>query len=402
MTSKKRVLGFFFVNVLIYLASNFAHPVTPTIIYDLKLPDYMFGLALAVMNVTMFLFSPFWGKISSYVSYRVLMFISCMGYAGAQALFGFASDMKDIILARLLAGIFIGGVFTSILAYITTTSPDETRGTYLTIYATMQSVVGAFGYFIGGMLGEISTDAAVIAQVSLLVLSGIGFMLVCGPEKASEDPAEKLEMKSLIKECNPFAAFAAGKSFLNRTWVKLFGVCCFSYVGYIAFEQVFNYYIKDQFGLSSAYNGTIKFAVGIISLIANSTVCMYLMKKTDTRKTHTPILLIGTLSIVGVIFAPEMWSFLGISVVLFAVYSVSIPLTQNMVADRAGKGDRSLIMGFYQAIRAVGGMFGSLMAGFLYDIDPMVPFIFAAAGFGISVIGEMMYYRAAKREDAAS
>ena len=76
MINKKRVWGFFFVNILIFLASNFAHPVTPTVIYDLKLPDYMFGLALAVMNATMFLFSPFWGKINAYVPYRISLLIS--------------------------------------------------------------------------------------------------------------------------------------------------------------------------------------------------------------------------------------------------------------------------------------------------------------------------------------
>ena len=92
-----------------------------------------------------------------------------------------------------------------------------------------------------------------------------------------------------------------------------------------------------------------------------------------------------------------MWSFLGVSVVLFAVYSVSIPLTQDMVAESAGKGDRGLIMGFYQAIRAVGGMVGSLMAGLLYDIDPLVPFVFAAAGFGLSVIVEMQYCKTTKK-----
>lgn len=399
MINKKRVWGFFFVNILIFLASNFAHPVTPTVIYDLKLPDYMFGLALAVMNATMFLFSPFWGKINAYVPYRTSLLISCLGYAVSQAMFGFATDMAGIILARLLAGVFIGGLFTSILGYITTTSPDEARGKYLTIYATMQSVVGAFGYFIGGMLGEISTAAAFIAQVGLLAVSGVVFVLVCGPDKASDDE-ERPQMKQLVKECNPFAAFAAGKSFLNRTWIRIFGVCCYSYVGYIAFEQVFNYYIKDQFGLSSSYNGTIKFAVGIISLIANSTICTYLMKKTDIRKTLIPILAVGTLSIIGVIFAPEMWSFLGISVLVFAVYSISVPLTQDMVAENAGRGDRSLIMGFYQAIRAVGGMVGSLLAGFLYNIDPMVPFVFAAAGFGLSVIVEMQYYKAEKKKTA--
>lgn len=398
MTERKRVFSFFIVNVMVYLAANFAHPVTPTVIYDLQLPDYMFGLALAVMNVTMFLFSPFWGKINNYIPYRVSMLVSCMGYAVAQYMFGYAQDMAGVIVARLLAGIFIGGLFTSILGYISSTSPDEHRGTYLTTYATISSVGGAFGYFIGGMLGEISVKTAFLAQVGLLALSGICFMFTCTADKAME--GAKLQPKELFKECNPFAAFAAGKTFLTWTWLKLIAVTCLSYTGYIAFEQVFNYYIKDQFGLSSAYNGTIKFAVGIISLIANSTICMYLMKKTDTRKTLTPVLAVATLSIIGVVLAPDIWSFLGISVILFAAYSISIPLVQNMVADRAGKGNSSLIMGFYQAIRAIGGMVGALLAGFLYDIDPMVPFIFAAAGFGISVIGEMMYYRAAKKEDA--
>lgn len=398
MTDKKRVFAFFIVNVMIYLAANFAHPVTPTVIYDLNLPDYMFGLALAVMNVTMFLFSPFWGKINNYIPYRVSLLISCMGYSVAQFLFGYAQDMAGVIVARLLAGIFIGGLFTSILGYISSSSPDEHRGTYLTTYATISSVGGAFGYFIGGMLGEISVKTAFLAQVGLLAVSGICFMFVCTDEKATS--GAKLRPRELIKECNPFAAFAAGKSFLTWTWIKLLSVTCLSYTGYIAFEQVFNYYIKDQFGLSSAWNGTIKFAVGIISLIANSTVCMYLMKKTDTRKTLTPVLAVATVSIVGVILAPNVISFLGISVVLFAAYSVSIPLVQNMVADRAGKGNSSIIMGFYQAIRAIGGMVGALLAGFLYDIHPLVPFVFAAAGFGISVIGEMLYYKAAKREEA--
>lgn len=122
------------------------------------------------------------------------------------------------------------------------------------------------------------------------------------------------------------------------------------------------------------------------------------MKKTDTRRSLIPILFLGTLSIVGVIFAPNIWSFLAISVIQFAIYSVSTPLIQNLVADQADKNNRSLVMGFYQAIRSIGGMFGSLMAGFLYNIDPLVPFVFAAAGFGVSVIAEIMYVGAAKKE----
>ena len=205
-----------------------------------------------------------------------------------------------------------------------------------------------------------------------------------------------------MRECNPFAAFAAGKTFLNLAWFELLGVCCLSYVGYNAFEQVFNYYIKDQFGLSSSYNGTIKFAVGAISLIANSTLCVWLMKKTNTKLSVIPILGLSALAIAGVIFAPNVGLFMGIAVVFYACYFVSVPLTQNLVADRAeGSGNSSLVMGFYQAVRAIGGVVGALLAGLLYGLDPKVPFLFACAGVVLSVICGILYYLVSLRETAA-
>ena len=46
---KNKLLFFFAVVCLQSMAANFAHPVTPTIIKNLGLGDYMFGLAFAGM-----------------------------------------------------------------------------------------------------------------------------------------------------------------------------------------------------------------------------------------------------------------------------------------------------------------------------------------------------------------
>ena len=54
MKYKTRFLLFFVAMALFHLAANFAHPVTPTIIQELGLPDYMFGLMLAVMMIANF------------------------------------------------------------------------------------------------------------------------------------------------------------------------------------------------------------------------------------------------------------------------------------------------------------------------------------------------------------
>ena len=84
MKYKTRFLLFFVAMALFHLASNFAHPVTPTIIQELGLPDYMFGLMLAVMMIANFALSPSWGNINRFISSRQSLLICCVGYALAQ------------------------------------------------------------------------------------------------------------------------------------------------------------------------------------------------------------------------------------------------------------------------------------------------------------------------------
>ena len=88
MKYKTRFLLFFVAMALFHLAANFAHPVTPTIIQELGLPDYMFGLMLAVMMIANFALSPSWGNINRFISSRESLLICCVGYAAAQL--GFA------------------------------------------------------------------------------------------------------------------------------------------------------------------------------------------------------------------------------------------------------------------------------------------------------------------------
>ena len=111
MKYKTRFLLFFVAMALFHLAANFAHPVTPTIIQELGLPDYMFGLMLAVMMIANFALSPSWGNINRFISSRQSLLICCVGYAVAQLGFAYSTTQAGILFVRLLAGVFIGGMF---------------------------------------------------------------------------------------------------------------------------------------------------------------------------------------------------------------------------------------------------------------------------------------------------
>ena len=87
---------------ILNVAASTAHPVTPTLFTTLGLGSYMFGVALASQLVTNFLFSPFWGWLSSYVSSRTVLLITCIGYGIGQILFGLATTEMGFIVARAL------------------------------------------------------------------------------------------------------------------------------------------------------------------------------------------------------------------------------------------------------------------------------------------------------------
>lgn len=382
------MLGFYFLVALQGLASNFAHPVTPTLIQSLHMPDYMFGLLFAAMCGTNFLMSPFWGKLADYVDSKVILMIGTCGYALGQFLFWQSKTRVTIILARCVSGFFVAGFGVCTLTYLVNKSTPEQKGTRLTLFAAIQTVTSAFGYLIGGLLGEISISISFASQVICLIICGIGFLFLL--EKDRKDNTV-FSTKELVRDANPFSAFIAGKKFMTVSFAILFGVVLFSLLASTAYDQCFNYYIKDQFGMTSAYNGTIKAAIGIISLISNMTLCLYIIRKTNIAKSNAKILFIGTCLMLAVISVNNIFIFILLTVLYLAVNAISVPVIQALVSDRAEEKTSNLVMGFYNSIKSLGGVLGALFAGFLYEVGPKIPFIFAAVCFGIACLFAVLY-----------
>ena len=387
MNYKTRFTLFFAGMILFQLAANFAHPVTPTIIQDLMLPDYMFGLMLAAMQLSNFLFSPFWGKMNVSISSRQTLLICCMGYGVAQLGFACATTQAMILLVRVLAGVFVGGIFVSFLTYVINTARPEDQAKYLTYSATIQAVCGAFGYLVGGVLGEFSIRGTFFLQAFCLGLAGVLFRFVCLPDGQQK----QIDLKQTLKQTNPLQAFLDGKYFMNMAFVMLFAVNILMNFANTGFDQVFNYYLKDQLGLTSSYNGIIKAAVGLISFVFNMTLCLWIIRKTDTKLSITVLMGLCALAAVGTVVTPQIGLFIALSVFVYAGYSVSLPVLQHMVAVQADPARKNLVMGFYNATKSLGSIIGSLMAGFLYALHVKLPFAVVAVAYGCSLLAAAGY-----------
>lgn len=365
------------------IAANLAHPITPTIINNMHLPSYMFGVAYAAMAFSNFLFSPFWAKMIDVISSKKVLLITMVGYALGQGLFMIANSQVSLIIARLVSGLFAGGIYVSFLTYIVNHSSGEVKDTFLTMNATVQTIAGSIGFFIGGFLGVISLKLTFIVQMVGLVTIGILFYLIAQDEKTK--PVE-----NFAKAVNPFKAFLDAKSFMNPMFILLFAVVLLASIGTTTFDQNFNYYLKAVLGLSSDYNGVIKGVVGLISLLANLTICLKIIRSGKINKALVWLFFIAFVTLEIAALQTQKWPFLLINLIYFTVNAIYLPLIQGAVANRADEDNQNLVMGFYNSMKSMGMVIGGLTAGFLYMIRPNMPFIIAGVLFLLAAI--FMHY----------
>ena len=227
------------------------------------------------------------------------------------------------------------------------------------------------------------------------MISGIAFYFICVPDAI---PGAKINGKQLAKEVNPFQAFLDCRLFMSVAFAMLFAVNILINFANTGFDQAFNYYLKDQLGLTSSYNGIIKAAVGFVSFVSNMTICVWIINKTDTKKSMIVLVAVCAAAALGITVFENMAIFMVLGVLVYAGYSVSLPVIQNMVASQADPAQKNLVMGFYNATKSLGSIAGSFIAGGIYAVNAKLPFGITFVIYAVGVVAAFGYMVYAKKE----
>lgn len=370
------------------IVANFAHPIEPTIYTSLGFGDYMFGVAFAAMALTNFAFSPFWSKMCDRFGTAKMMGYSSFGYALAQLMFAYCHTEVGIALARLIAGIFISTISVGQLLYVMQHSSQEKVGQNLMYNATASAVMAPVGYLIGGLLGDVSIELTMWLQVIGLVIQGVLFLTLLKDE-ISPQAAKNWNG---WKDVNPLKSFGEIRPYMNRFLLVFFGIAAVTMFASTCYEQSFNYLIKAQFGFPASYNGMLKALVGVIAFVANFTVCNWLLHHTDAKRSIIYVLAVQTAVSIGVAVISDLVPFLVINVVFFGLNAVYLPLLQMTLTKVSGEAN-SIFVGMFNAVRSIGMIAGSLIAGIVYTISYQLPFVLTAMLFGLATVLTVVNYR---------
>ncbi len=380
------------VSILINVATNMVHPVTPTYIEVLGLPSYMFGVLFAAMSIGNFLLSPLWGQLSDRYGRLPVISISLIGYALFQVLFGYAQNGVQAVIWRFLGGSMICGSTVACMAYVVHVSGNE-RAKYLSYYAAAVSLSGAIGYFLGGFIGTWSLSGTFWLQGLLLVVAALASLLLLAETIKPDQITAAKQRKFKLYDWAGMARMLTKPMSLFFIGVVL---ATFATVGY---DNAFNFYIKKQLGFPPSANGLIKGSTGILGLIANLLINRWLLKHFDQNKVLPVVLWLcsGFLLIATQMVSVPM--FIGANIIFYLFNAIYLPIQQSLAANQH-VGNYGLLSGIFNSAKCIGMIAGSLSAGFLYDASPKWPFYAAILAFALAGLFSVLAHRFALQQNS--
>jgi len=383
--SNKKVIKFFIAYNILVIILNLVHPVTPTLMKNINMPNYMFGILFSAMSFTLFLFSPFWGKISESIGYINVISISLTGYAVGQFMFMNSTTEFTLIVSRLVSGMMASGQSVCAIAYLVSISDEDKRTRNITLLSAIASLCTAFGFLIGGIIGDFNIKYSFLTQVISLCIMSLIFKLFINERQKTKE-ITKISILQLAKDANPFKSFMIAKNIMTKKlfiFLSLTFICFFSSTSY---DNAFNYYVKDILDFPPSYNGAIKFSIGIIGLIVNCTLNIYISKRYNLNKVVPTILFICSGGLLLVYLSTSNIYFLLFNM-LFYVFSIMyVPHLQSIVISKEFGQSIGVLSGIYNSSKGLGMIIGGLVVGFVYDFDSKLPFLMCAILFFIATL----------------
>jgi len=338
------------------------------------------GMAVAVSTLAVAVVAPFMGAISDVLGRKPVM-------AGSLALLGvftllpaMVDSLTHLVVLRFLAGLFVPGIFTVLVAYIRE-EWDPRGAVETTTFYISGSVLGGFGgRFIAGWAAEHwGWQAAFIALggLDLLLLPALILWL---------PPSRNFQPGSGLRDSLRAMAGHFGNRRLMTAFAIGFGML-FGLVG--AFSFVSLYLAQPPFSLGVGAIGSV-FAVYLLGVVVTP-VAGKLIPRFGRARIAVASLAVGITGLVLTLFPS-----LPLVVVGMALFSAPMFVVQGMCTGyvpQVAVGGASAAVGMYVCCYYIGGTLGAVVPGPLWHAFgwPGCVALMAAVQMGMALLSYRLW-----------
>ncbi|MFC1960964.1 MFS transporter [Chloroflexota bacterium] len=374
-TNRRNIMILFFTLVVVMMGFGMAIPVLPFYIEEFGASGSSMGLLMAIYALMQFIFAPLWGDLSDRYGRKPILVMGILGNAIAQVLFGMATSMSMLFIARALAGILSSATMPTAMAYISDSTTEEDRGKGMGILGAAMGVGMILGPGLAGFMAKVSLGLPffVAAAASMVALVMVVLWL---PESLSAE-----ERATHAGSSGP--QFRLGNLFRDM-WAALFSpigvllaVAFLLSFGLTNFEAIFGLYALDRYEYDSVQVGMILMFMGVISAVVQGMLTGPAIKRWGEVNVLRLAMLISAVGFVLMIIPDALIGILLTVAIFITGNSLLRPVTSALISRRA-TGGQGVAMGLNNSFMSLGRIIGPTWAGFVYDSNINLPYVSGA------------------------
>ena len=356
-------------------------PILPAYLVSIGQGGTAAGLMIAIFAGAQLVMSPFAGKWTDRYGRRIMIISGLSGLALSMFVFYFSDSIGVLYLSRVIGGVGAALLIPAIFAYVAdiTTMDQRAKGNSLISAAMSLGIV--IGPGIGGFLADFGLKMPLLisAIVGLAAVAFSAFMLEESMDTKIEVPNEKPE--PMVKEI--------AQSFNKPYFIPLVITLVMSF-GLMAYESVLGLFVDNVFGATPKDIAVLITSTGLISVIIQLFAVGWIVRKFGEAVVLNIFLALAALGFLLSIFVPSYVMFFGVTMIIFLSTSILRPVLTTLISKLAGN-EQGFAMGMNNAYMSIGNVLGPLLAGLLFDVYILYPFILGLIVLVITIFVSMKW-----------
>lgn len=377
---KKRTIYLIILAWFQSITFNIAHPITPSYVNYLDIPERMFGIFFSMMSLGIVIASPLWGVLADRGKPMKYMLLGAFLYALGQFGFGYSEDVVFMTMSRFISGVGAASLLTITAALIIQQQHQQNIGKALSWLGAMIILGSSMGYYIGGFASTFkdvfqldSFQYVFMIQIILIVMYGFFVWVVTHPISSVH-----------ISKNNSVIDDVRNMLHIPFHQLLFFISLSFATMSYIYMSKYLDVYF-NTLGYDPNILGQFVLISGAVSVLFT----LLVIPKIIHSKPIFWISIAFIVSITSLIIVFRLPNFLLSMYTIYMFYIIAKaayqPFEQNYIAmfDSLPYGS---LMGIRQLFVGLGMVIGPIFLGSIYDFNPILSFDVAALMILISLV----------------
>lgn len=383
MTKEQRKkLFILMINMFIAIASfGIVIPILPAYLKSIDQGGIAAGLMISIFAGAQLIMSPIAGKWADKYGRRIMIIAGLSGLALSMFVFYFSDSIGVLYVSRAIGGVGAALLVPAIFAYVADITTMEQRAKGNSLISAAMSLGIVVGPGIGGFLAEFGLKMPLLISALVGVVAVIFSTLVLKESKPADVVTPDGKSETMVKEI--------AQSFKKPYFIPLVITLVMSF-GLLAYESVLGLFVDDQFAASPQDIAWMITATGIVSVIIQVFVVDKVIRRFGEANVLRIFLGVAAFGFLLSILISSYAFFFVITMIIFLSTSILRPVLTTLISKLAGN-EQGFAMGMNNAYMSIGNVLGPLLAGALYDVNIIYPFVLGLIVLVITTIGSIIW-----------